>query len=349
MASASLGFDNQVLNAIDMWIVAVRPVKDGRSDVQTVIINEQRPDLGELSVVADTVTGSISGEVQDVLVPISNYMREESLWFWTGWLQGQQVCARTNNTAVAAVQCDSRPWMMIRPAMTVRTGELDMLLLAAEGRELQFIRFTPGQGGQAPHGSVVFRMPLAAKPVAARAALGPVRAKSPRRLLLAFQEKDGAALHLYDLGEGKQPGPPVIVKLPDQTLLPAQEPALRVDDDGATFASVLLASPAKPTNLSIADVLFPLAGAPQQKIAAARNLPVNPVAATLTYAIRPDRPMRRDWAVLMANGLVSHSQTEGDPMKVAGLPVVPLDLAAMSQATYMLTQTLLGPTLDPLR
>jgi hypothetical protein len=350
MPAAALGLDFRVLNAINLWLAAPRPAKEGRADLASIVLHEERPDLGELKKVSDEPFASIAGELHAVLMPQANYDRMESLWLWIGWIQGQQLLAKCSSVSpVAAIQVDSRP-ALIRPPMTVSSGELDILFLAAEGRELQLARFTPGKDAAAPAGSVLWRFPLPARPVVARAALGPPRAKSPRRLLLGFQEKDGAALHLYDLADGKAPAQPVIAKLPGQTLLPDQQPGLMVDDDNNTLAAVLLAKNPEATDLAVADFLFaPNNPSPQVKTADAKKLPVKPAAAALTYSSPPDHPLRRDWAVLMANGKIVNSVANGDPMTPFGIPALPLELAAMSRATYFLTQLPTQVTLEPLR
>jgi hypothetical protein len=350
MPAAALGLDYRVANAINLWVAALRPPKDGRADLASIVFHEERPDLGELKKVSDDVFASIAGDVQAVLFPQANYSRMESLWLWIGWIQGQQIMAKTSAISpVAAIQADSRP-TLIRPSMTVSTGEFDILSLGGEGRDVQLARFVPGKDGGTPTGSTLWKVPLAAKPVAARATLGPERVKSPRRLLLCFQDKDGAALHLYDLADGKQPGPPVIARIPGETLLAEQQPALAVDDDGNTHAAVLLATPAAPTDLAVADILFPPNNpSPQVKTADAKKLPAKPLSAALAYNVLPDTAPRRDWAVLMTNGKIVNSQANGDPMQPFGIPVLPLELAAMSRATYFLTQLPTGVTLEPLR
>jgi hypothetical protein len=350
MPAAALGLDHRVLNAVNLWVAALRPPKEGRADLANIVFHEERPDLGELKKVSDEVFGSIAGDVQSLLFPLANYSRMESLWLWIGWIQGQQIMAKTSSISpVAAIQADSRP-AFIRPAMTVATGELDILFLGSEGRDVQLARFVPGKDGGTPSGSTLWKVPLPARPVAARATLAPERVKSARRLLLCFQEKEGAALHLYDLADGKQPGPPVIARIPGETLLADQQPALAVDDDGNTHAAVLLANPNAPTDLAIADVLFPPNNpAPQIKTADAKKLPAKPLTATLAYHVLPDTAPRRDWAVLMTNGKIVNSQANGDPMQPFGIPVLPLELAAMSRATYLLTQLPTGASLEPLR
>jgi hypothetical protein len=349
MPAAALGLDH-VLNAINLWIAALRPPKDGRADLASIVMHEERPDLGELKKVSDEVFASIAGDVQDVLLPQANYSRMESLWLWTGWTQGSQFLAKTSAISpVAAVQADSRP-SIIRPPMTVESGEFDIVFTGEQGRDLQMARFLPGQDTANPKGTIIWKVPLAAKPVVTRAALGPVRVKSPRRVLLGFQEKEGVALHLYDLADGKQPGPPMVARIPNEFLLPNQQPALRVDDDGNTHASVLLANPATPMDLSLADIVFPIdpQASPQVKPGDAKKLPAKPLAAALTYSLLPGTPMRRDWAVVMVNGKIVNSLANGDPMQPFGIPVVPLELAAMSRATYFLTQLPTGFTLEPL-
>ncbi|HVS70489.1 MAG TPA: hypothetical protein VHQ47_04460 [Phycisphaerae bacterium] len=346
---AALGLD-LILNSLNLWVFALRPPKEGRADLASILLHEERPDLGELKTVSDEVFASIAGDVQDILVPHANYSRMESLWLWFGWTQSNQLLAKTSSISpVAAVQADSRP-VLVHPPMTVSTGEFDIVFTGEQGRDLQFARFVPGQDGATPKGSILWKIPLAAKPVVTRAALGPVRAKSPRRVLLGFQEKEGVALHLYDLADGKQPGPPVIAHIPNEFLLPNQQPALRVDDDGNTQAAVLLANPATPTNLSLADIVFPASpqNPPQVKPGAAKKLSAKPLAAALTYTILPNYPQRRDWAVLMINGKIVNSLADNEPMKPFGIPVVPLQLAAMSRATYFLTQLPDRVTLEPL-
>jgi hypothetical protein len=275
-----------------------------------------------------------------------------SLWLWHAWSHGEQLfaVARAGGTP-GAVQLGGTPSQVIRPALTVASGELDVLLVTSGGKELAMARFARPAGDRAPQGSILWHAPLPGKPVVGRAVLGAAHAHSPRRVLLVYQEKDAAVCHLLDLADGRQPAAPLVARVPGAIVLPGGQPGLYIDDRGDTHAGLLLLADAAGTELLVVDAVFPAAGGlvPQPKVTKARKLPRPAVAGAVAFQARADRPMRRDWAVLLMDGSVSHSQSEAKPMRPTRLTITPMELLVQSQATYLLTAGPDGPWLEALR
>lgn len=353
MPLASLGIDFGVPFAINLWVAAVLPAPDGQLQLCDIVYHEDRPDLGVVKLVSRKTARAVPKGATKLFVPWTNYDRMDSLWLWRGWIDGANLCGLPQpSDPLLRIPLGAEPSQLIRPALSTTTGEMDVPLIGAGGKELLLARFLPGREGQAASGSVLWRIPIAEPPVASRAALGPAASGSQRRLVLMLQKENGVTLHLLDITGGRKPASTVTIDIPKVFALPNSEPGIRIDDKGATHISVLLSSGPDFKDLSTADVSFPPGGGPpalSPKIVNVRSkLDAPPVAAGITYEARPDRPMRRDWVVLLADGTLVHSQSNDKPMRPRGVPVTPLDLVAMSRATYILTIQADGPNLEAL-
>jgi hypothetical protein len=352
MSIASLGIDFGVLNALNLWVACLLPTKEGQPQLVSFVFHEDRPDLGEIKLVSREVSSTLPTGAHDLVLPWCNYSRMMSLWLWHGWLEGSNLCAFASPTSpVARISLGAPPSHLVLPPLAVSSGEFDVPFLAPGGRELGLARFVPGRDAAAPSGSTVWQTPLAREPVSARAALGPEKAGSLRRVVLVSQEKDAVALQLLDLATGKPPAGPTNIRLPASFALPGAEPGIRIDSEGVTHVSTLVASGPDLLDVSIVDVAFPRIGdqAVGPQIEKVYKFTEPPMAASVSFQTRPDRPMRRDWAALQRDGSLVHKASSGKPMKPRGKVVTPLQLVSLSQTTYILTLQLDGPILEPLR
>jgi hypothetical protein len=176
-------------------------------------------------------------------------------------------------------------------------------------------------------------------------------AGSLRRAALIFKEEDGVSVQVFDVGSGSAPGSLATLRIPGHHPVPGCDPGLRIDDQGSTHISLLLSTAPDSTELVVADATLDAAKqwVSPPKLEKARKLPAQPVTGGITFQSRTDRPMRRDWAVLLPDGSVVHSLSQDRPMRPQGKPVTPLQMVARSQATYLLTLRLEGPYLEMLR
>lgn len=349
---ASLGIDFGVLNAMNLWVTHTRTSEAGQLELVGSVFHEDRPDLGEIKTVSSEVVCKLPEGVGQVLMPWTNYDRMESLWLWHAWLRDDHLYASTSSQgSPASVALDGAPSRLVRPALSDASGELDVFFVSTNGRELGMACFQPDDTGEAAKGSVAWRVGVGGAPVAARAALGPANRGSPKAVLLARQADEGLRLELFTMGGGVQPARPRAVLAEGVTPIPGSEPGLRIDEEGVIHASVLVFTDATKLDLAIVDAVFPADDRPPRKpvLTPIRTLETPPVAGGIAFQARPDRPMRRDWVVLLADGTILHNMSGEELMRSDGVPVVPLSLVALSQATYVLTSGAEGPELEALR
>jgi hypothetical protein len=352
MNAASVGVDLAVLGAFNLWIAALTSNTNGQIGLVSFVVHEARPDLGEVKAVSKRVIAQLSSDATGVAMPWSNYDRMTSLWFWCSWIEGSNICALPHpSQPIIRVPLGFPPNRLVGPPLTVSSGELDVLLITSESKELGLVRFVPAREEISASGSVLWRWPLVTKPVGASAAIGPAKIGSPRGVLFAMENKDGVTLQLLYLADGRRPQNPVNIRIPHCRAIPGVEPGLRIDEQGVSHLSLLVAADSSLREVSIVDVSVLPNGSfsAETRMSPARKLEQAVVAGCATYQSRPDKPMRRDWAVLLADGSIVHSQSGGKPMRPHGKPVTPLQMVAMSQATYFLSLAEDGPHLEPLR
>jgi len=352
MSTAALGLDFAVFGAINLWVGSLNSDTSGQQDLVSYIFHESRPDLGEVNVISQRVIVKVPGQGTDVFLPWSNYHRMGSLWFWQGWREGTNLCASTHPAQpVLRIALEAPPANLIGPSLTVASGEFDVFFISAGGQELGLARFLPPKRDTPGSGSVLWRWPLPQKPIAACAALGSAKLGSPRQIVLVMKETEGLSLLLLDLADGRQPQHPVKIQIPKYHAIPGAQPALRIDDEGTSHISLLVAADSAFQDLSVVDVSVPNgdAAASEPQVSHVRKLTQTPVAVGITFQARPDRPMRCDWAVLLPDGTIAHNHSQDSTMRPRGKPVTPLQMVAMSQATYILTIGDDGPMLETLR
>jgi hypothetical protein len=141
------------------------------------------------------------------------------------------------------------------------------------------------------------------------------------------------------------------VKVPGVVPLPAAEPALRFEPDGTVRASALFAESGQPRGLVLVDATWP-PGAADGRVTAREHVATlaGPArAAAVTYSVARLSPGRREWLVLLADGSTVFSASPAEHHHLAAAPVLPLQMLAMSQATYVLAADKQGfPQLLPL-
>ncbi len=351
MSTASLGVDFGVLHAINLWAAFAAPAPGGRMQLRDLVFHEERPDLGEIELVSDEASVSLPAAVIDVFMPQTNYDRMDSLYLWRGWFEGPTVCALADPKAPPVRVTLEGPGMrLVRPALSVESGEMQVPVLGAGGRQLVLVRFQMPAGGSPAGGEVVWTLPLDRPAAGACASLGPATTGSLKKVAILSKEEGGVSLQVIDLPERGKPGKPARLELKGFEPVPGGHPGMFIDVKGSAHVSAIIAKEGSPKELSVIDVRFPATpeGGIEQSVKSIREIASLPVAAGVSWQSHADRPLRRDWAVLLKNGKVLSSQTENPPMALEGVPVVPLELVSRSQCTYLLTTGPAGPLLESL-
>jgi hypothetical protein len=301
------------------------------------ILREDRPDLGEVGLAKMISVAPADPKATALIGPWANHNRMESLLNRFGWQAGAVLGIEgLAGSPGLRFTLPEIPSPLIRPALMSDSGDVDVIVLRANAGSLAMIRFPIARAGA--EARIVWTLPLAAPPVAARAAIGPRSAGSRRNAILIVPDgSTGSKMILVESG-GDQ-ATPVLREgvLPDATPLPGAEPAIMVDSDGTIHASAIFVEGANQRNVFVADIKWPPgSGAASPSRGKTFKLPGTPRSAQVTYSVTSKSP-RREWLVLLQDGSVVFSGSPNRPRKVDGSPALPLDLVAMSQMTYLLT------------
>jgi len=311
------------------------------STLYQAIFNEDRPDLGEISLLSLVRQGAADANAVAVVATSANHARMARVHSRFGWRAGD-VIAMTGIPGLPSSQEVrlTRPHSaarLVRPAMLTESGDVDVMALeGGSGATLWLMRLPPA--GQGLPG-VVATIQLPGEALSARAALAPASVGETRTAVVIHRgPHDGARISLVQIAPGDNKPKVRTVAIAHANPLPASEPGIHVDVDGTVHTSALFAEDKSLRKLFIASIVWPASGGNGQlERMVAGELPGQPRAAAVTYSVSYQSPARRAWVVLLENGGVVSGGWPKGPRALRGTPSLPLDLVAMSKMSYLLT------------
>jgi hypothetical protein len=301
------------------------------------IVREERPDLGETSLAKLVSVAAADPHTTAVFGPWTNHNRLDSLLNRFGWQAGAVLGVEgIAGGASLKFTFPTQPFRLIRPAVMPESGEVDVFALAGDGKTLDLVRFPIARAGA--EAKLQWSLQLAAVPVGARATLAPKVAGARRAAVLVSADPGGARMTLVEADQADTTPKTRSVVVTGAVLLPDSEPAITIGPDGKTRASAIFAEDPDLRRMFVADVAWPTGpGEGVVARAGAGRLPNPPRAAAVTYSVTSRPAARRDWLVLLRDGTVIFSGSPTRPRQIDGSLLLPLDLLAMSEMTYLLT------------
>ena len=338
--SASVGVDVEAPGTPGEWVEWFHKEPAGQR-LYTALFQRPHSDVHGYEAFGVQAIFTAGPQATDLLSPWTNYNRMTELAKWRAWREGSALLGLiTSSTTPQRLELGAVPRSIVRPALMHRTGELDIFFVSADKPELGLARFPAPQweGPQTP-ARVLWKLPIPSIPVAARCAMAPESAASERHVLVVAQERGSVAVHFMNTDDGISLGHWQTARIPNSVAMPGAEPGLRVAEDGVSYAAILLETDAAAHRFAIADLVFgrdgKLTGAVTVKPLG--QLEAAPKAAVAAYVVTGSSEMRRDWVVLLENGKVVHSGSEGETRPLNATPVLPLQLISLSAGTYLLT------------
>jgi hypothetical protein len=338
--SASAGVDAEAPGAAGEWVEWFHKEPAGQR-LYAALFKRPHTDVHGYEAFGVQAIFTAGSQATDLLSPWANYNRMAELAKWRAWREGSVLVGLvTGFPAAQRLELGGVPESIVRPALMSRSGELDIFFVTAGKPELGLARFPAPkwEGSQTP-ARVLWRTPVPGKPAAARCAIAPESAGSQRRLLLVTQDQGSVAVWFMNAADGASAGSWVTARIPNAVAMPGAEPGLRVAEDGVSHAAILLLTDPAARRFAIADMTFGRDGKLRGDVAVKPlgQLEASPKAAAAAYTVTQGSAIRRDWVVLLENGKVVHSGSEGEARSLTGTPVLPLQLIPLSAGTYLLT------------
>ena len=338
----SVGVDTGTARVSDVWAAWLHP-GEGTQRLYEGMYTEIRPDLGEFRQHTAVPVAPLPESAEQVLLPWTNFSRQGLMFWWRAWREGTHLSALATRAAKPErLDIGEAAHHLIRPALMSGSRDLDVFAFAPKSSELILARFPapppfPQTGeGAPPH--ILWRLPLPHPPLMGRCALAPVSRQSERHIVIVAQDGEFLLIQHCNAGDGTKPGPLETARLRNAFPIPGVEPGIETDAQGVTHLAVLYATDAARRHISIVDIVIGADGKAQKpEFTRLTVLPDAPVAGAICYQLAANAPMRRDWAILMKNGEVAHSVAPGHPQRLDAAPTVPLELLALSKASYLLT------------
>ncbi|EPX62323.1 hypothetical protein D187_008510 [Cystobacter fuscus DSM 2262] len=350
---AALGLEETASSTGQVWVHWIHREGDTGHLYETMFV-ESRPDLGEVEPHSVSDVGAVGPPTVQPLSAWTNTDRMELLGVWRAWSDGATVFALPSQTpARQQLRLDAPPALIVRPALMPPTGELDMFVIPPGKNEVTLARFRPSEDA-APSGSRVGHVSLPAPIQSARAALGSPEKGNVRYVVLTTQEEgQGLSLHTLHTERGGTLGATVTtVPIPGAWALTNSEPGLWIDKKGALSAAVLVSTDPAGRDVALAEVHIGHDGKAERPalLTPIGRLPAAARAAVVRFSVSQRRPGRQEWVILLENGEFLSSGAPDQPQRPRHPPVLPLEVAPLSQATYLLTLSASdGPQLELLR
>lgn len=338
--SASVGVDAEAPGTPGEWVEWFHKEPAGQR-LYAALFRRPHTDVHGYEAFGVQAIFTAGAQATDLLSPWTNYNRQAELAKWRAWREGSALLGLvTGLPTPQRLELGAAPQAIVRPALMSRTGELDIFFITAGKPELALARFPEPkwEGAQTP-ARVVWRLPIPDKPVAARCAIAPESAASQRRVLIVAQEQGAVAVHFMNAADGSSAGHWETARIPNTTAMPGAEPGLRVAEDGVSHAAILLETDPAARQFAIADLAFGRDGRLTGSVEVKRlgQLEAAPKAAAAAYVVTQGSQIRRDWVVLLENGKLVHSGSEGETRQLTATPVLPLQLLPLDAGTYLLT------------
>jgi len=325
---SSLGVDALARSARTLRAVWLADTGAGRLLGESFLY-EKRPDLGEVDVAGTRIIRHVDAKASNPFCPWTNFDRSAAMKFWHGWQEGATLLAFSDDEqGTRRFDMGSTKAQLVRPTLMARSGDLEALVLGADGKSLRLARFPAHEGS----GSVVAwstELPEEVKGI--RLGIGPESGGSVRVAAAISQSGLRLAVRLIRIGEkSAEVVQPIFVE--NAFALPESEPAVAIGADGTVHVAVLVASHPGLRSLAIADVTVAANGRPEATLAEAGKVESAVTRAWTVYPATAEGQRLRTWLVRTANGAML-----GGPQLApvaAGGPIG--DFLRMSTANYVL-------------
>jgi hypothetical protein len=322
---------------------------DGRQVIGESFLYEKRPDLGELHVTGSRIIHEVGPQATEPFCPWTNYDRSDGAGGWHGWREGQRLFAiAMGEEKPQSFDLGSDRAKLVRPALMLRNGEMDVFYLSPDGRELGMVRFhTPGEGAARPP-EEAWRVALPEPAVSARAALGRESAGSRRVVALLSQHGTLTAVRLARVQDTRvELGNAVLIK--DANALPESEPGAVIAADGTIHVAAVFARDPGRKEAALLEAHFPATTGGEVSVRVRpEGVLESPLASSsVAYPATESSDAVPHVIDRLADGSLRFSQGTAS---VPAAPAMPLDVLRMSGATYLLLlRPQGGPELFPLR
>ncbi len=338
--SAGMGLDLACSTTRKLRVPWLSRGADGQTLGETFFY-EKRPDLGEINVTGSRIIRTVAAQATDPFCPWTNFDRASILPSWDGWREASRIFAVESSRAEPqSFDAGSETIRLIRPALMLQNGELDVFLLSEEAGAVRAARFVSHRKGVAKAPELAWSVAIPGV-VSARAIIAPASAGGARKLCAIANEHGSVAIHLLDIQDNSaQLAAPI--QIDNAIAVAAYEPGLTVAANGAVRFSVIVRTKDPDGRIDIVDGIVPASGQPNVQRSTIAQREQGVTAATIAYTATETSSPVRVWAIRLHDGTVHFASPNAHPVESGSN--LPISLLRMSGATYFLT---LNPETGP--
>lgn len=334
--SMSVGIDDRDANAMGEWADWLHNGRKGAA-VFTSLFQRPHVDVRGYEPFSITSIYMAGSQATDVLVPWTNYNRQAALAKWQAWREGSSLFGLVTSFKEAQrLELGAVPHLLVRPAIMLNNGQMDVFAVNEQGSELMCAHFPPPnwKGAQNPP-QILWRTRLPFAAECGRAAISPRNIGNEMHVIVVGHENGELKVaHMNVLGG--QSGSWSVTDVAAGNTIANTEPGFQIDREGGIHVAFPFEN--QTGEVVIADLRLTKEGklVHAVELTPVGKLPSAPKASAASYVITADGPPRRDWAILLDNGSVIHSFNAHVPQQLRGAPAMPLELISLTSAGYLL-------------
>ena len=265
----------------------------------------------------------VPAAAQSTLVPWTNFDRASVFFSRFGWEQKGEIGVAEVPQA-PPIELPLAGATVLHPALMVESGAMNLFLL--RGQNLTLARI-PHEDGKPQN---VWQCTLPGGGVAGGSALGPVASGSPLAAAVVIPHTEAISIAVVQDGKFRSH------RFEKLHVLPNSTPAIAFAAGGEIRTSVVVADSADLKNAVILDLIWE-AGKPEPRMSKSNPIPLTAKVSGASAVYAPvGEPPRRDWVIAFADGTVVSSREPQVHRHFGSGPVLPLQLAARQQQTYLL-------------
>ncbi|MCW8804870.1 MAG: hypothetical protein OQK56_00300 [Ignavibacteriaceae bacterium] len=328
-----------------------RPLQNGEGDGSAIIsvnnvknlysfsFKENRPDLGETDVRVPIHRLILSTNATDVNVPWKNSPFYSELLQWIVWREGKSIKAISNTSEFpVSYEFPDLPDILIKPALKIPNGPVEVLVLSKSRTELSLIQFADNVDKENSLPQLIWSTSLPSSPYIITAALAPQAQNNSRHIAYVVKKDKGFEVYHSTYAEMSPPAIFKRISIQKGQLIDNSNLSLFVDNKGIAYISILAISNLENYGCLRVEIQIENDGSIQKIITSLGKMIARPTGGATLYVDKEGDIIRREAVIIIEDSSIVRLNPSGEivPVLVPGVPTSPILLIPGKKLSYIL-------------
>ncbi len=335
--------------------LGIRPLEEGEGEgvfiqksdyvnyLYSFVFKEKRPDISETEIISLVNRGTVSSNVNEILVPWRNAPFFNEMIRWLIWREGSTIKA-LNSIILEPLSFElgEEPAYIVKPNLKVTNEAVEVLVIGKDEKNISLIRISDNVNVSGKSGELVWKIQLPDKPTEISCVLSSPNLNNKRHLAFVVHRSNELEIYYTHYNQSSLPAQFQSIKIENSKMLVNSPLAMFVDVDGKILISVIVVTDEKSHACALAEAEIGNEGKPTGNIKI-RNIGSMPdflTGGSILYVEKEGRLERRDIVIETENQGLYWSNADGTirPISVAGKPTKPILLCPGKDVSYILYQ-----------